>query len=541
MSTMHYIANPLRSRSLCFRDPLYSMKKHLTKNNIVEIAVFLFYIFTPLIAAMLFCLKDGRVINDIYIPLGGWSDEITYYKQIEGILSHGMPRGYFGYNQSRAMYGTLGVWGLVPLIPYILWGFFFGWNYCSPLYANIFFCIIALIVTYVLLRPKKMHMCTISLFWITNQFLNRYVLSGVIEASIFMQLMVVTACGQYLLSETLRSNSKRTFSLAKDRFALILCTTLICFLTLARPYFAVLYLIPFWFAVKNRKKVWIFGLPALAMVIMILFFLNNHYFCATYFESVLSFDHILSAGFGGLLYQILESFVEIARLIWYALRYKGSGVGWYYLLLCIELAVMFFTCIYRKWRHREVPKMYVITLIGNALILLSIIIMYDLGVGARHILALTTANAVVIIIETHFSWGLLLAAVCLFSHVQTQGADGLPYKNNEYVTYMDNLKETFSQIVEVTSDISYENVVAMPTADHHAANPEQGVVTYYGLLFAMPAGVGISLDFEDYYFDSDNIKAGYILVHPEGKIRNTLESINMHCIFENEEFALYAN
>ena len=109
----------------------------------------------PLLSAILFCFRDGKLISDIYIPLGGWSDEITYYKQIEGILAYGMPRGYFGYNQSRALYGSLGVWGLLPLIPYVIFGFFFGWNYCSPIYANILFSMLAFLVIYIFLRPDK--------------------------------------------------------------------------------------------------------------------------------------------------------------------------------------------------------------------------------------------------------------------------------------------------------------------------------------------------------------------------------------------------
>lgn len=94
------------------------------KNRYLNSIFILVFIMTPLLSAALFCLKDGRMIWDIYIPLGGWSDEITYYKQIEGILSYGLPRGYFGYNQSRALYGSLAVWGLIPLIPYVVWGFF---------------------------------------------------------------------------------------------------------------------------------------------------------------------------------------------------------------------------------------------------------------------------------------------------------------------------------------------------------------------------------------------------------------------------------
>lgn len=273
---------------------------------------------------------------------------------------------------------------------------------------------------------------------------------------------------------------------------------------------------------------------------MILFFLNNHFFCSTYFKSVLSFEKIREAGITGLFANLLHSLVEIARLIWYALRYRGSGVGWYYLLLGTELAAMLALCLFRKCRRRPVPSMFPITLTGNLLILLSIIIMYDLGVGARHILSLIVANAVLLIVEAHFSWGAVLAAICLLSLLRTGSADAPPYRQEEYAAYMDSLQEIFAKTVKVTDELSYDNVVAMPTADRDAQNPEQGVSAYYGLLFAMPSGVGISLDYEDYYDMPENIKAGYILVHPHGQIREKLDAMRMHCVFENEELALYA-
>lgn len=512
------------------------MNRATDKKQYLNTIFVLVFILTPLISAVLFCLKDGRMISDIYIPLGGWSDEITYYKQIEGILSHGMPRGYFGYNQSRALYGTLAVWGGIPLIPYVIWGFLFGWSYCSPIYANIFFCVAALLVFYKLLRPEKTEMATVAVFWVANQFLNRYVLSGVIEASVTAQLMIIVSCGEYLLSGRIRERRGKDITPAKDRAVLVLCTIMICFMALARPYFAVFFQIPLWKAVKDKNKKWVAGLPFLAAGIMGLFFLNNKYFCSTYFNSVISLEKIQTVSFAGLMGNLLE----IARLIWYAIRYKGSGVGWYYLLLLLELAVMVCVCIRRKYYHREIPLMFPITLVGDFLILLSIILMYSLGVGARHILALIVVNAVLLVLEVHFLWGSILAVICAASIIQTQGADGLPYKNEEYVEYMDMLEEEFSKVVKVTSEISYDNVVAMPTSDRDAQNPERGVCTYYGILFAMPSGVGISLDYEDFYDDPQNIKAKYILVHPEGEIRKTLEEAGMLCIFENDELMLYS-
>jgi hypothetical protein len=96
-----------------------------------------------------------------------------------------------------------------------------------------------------------------------------------------------------------------------------------------------------------------------------------------------------------------------------------------------------------------------------------------------------------------------------------------------------------SELIILDNTISYNNLVAMPTSDTSINHPNRIVSTYYGLLFAMPSGVGISLDFENYYELDKNIKAGYILVHPEGHIRYQLEDNEMTCIFENQEFVLY--
>ena len=330
------------------------MKTFLKSADKIELAIVILFVLTPLISAALFCLKDGRTINDVYLPLGGWSDEITYYKQIEGILSHGMPRGYFGYNQSRAMYGTLGVWGIIPLIPYVLWGFFFGWNYVSPIYANIFFCTVALAAIVLLLRPKKKAMVMLSLFWLCNQFLNRYLLSGVVEASVTAQLLIINALGVYILSDNIRPDHNEK-SVLTENTALILCTLFICYISLGRPYYEVLFLIPFWKACKSRKKSWQIILPVLAFFVMILFFINNHFFCSTYFSNIFSFEGIRNGGIPGLFSKLFRSLLEMARLIWYAVRYKGVGVGWYYALLFIEWAAMVIVCIYRKLHHKPTP------------------------------------------------------------------------------------------------------------------------------------------------------------------------------------------
>ncbi len=258
----------------------------LKKYNVLNVIFYILVILVPLISAILFCLKEGKMIND----------EITYYKQIEGILTYGFPRGYFGYNQTRAMYGTLGVWGIFPLIPYIIWGFFFGWNYLSPIYANILLCILAILCICVILRPDKKCMAVFSLFWTINPLLNRYILSGVVEAYFISQGIIVSVCGIYLLSDRFRCRKSEHVTQSKDRTILWFCTVMISIMTLARPYFAVLFLIPWWKAMKDKRRKWLILLPILAIGDIVLFFVNNYFFCSTYFENIFAFEKMKSGG-----------------------------------------------------------------------------------------------------------------------------------------------------------------------------------------------------------------------------------------------------
>lgn len=507
------------------------------KKEICKIIGALLFILTPLFSAILFCAKDGKTISDIYIALGGWSDEITYYKQIEGILSHGIPRGYFGFNQSQATYGSFAYWGVLPLIPYVLWGFFFGWTYLSPIYANIFLCILAFATIYVFIKPNKKWCLSFSLFWVVFQFLNRHILSAVVEASVIQQLVLVVVFGVCLLSDKVQERTKMTSR--KENVILVICTMFIFYMTVVRPYYAVYYLIPFWTVIKGRKKGGIIAVPVITTLSILCFYLYKKFFCAAYFADVILTDVVLEGGLSGIFSHLVADTIEIGKYIWYAVRYHDT-VGWYYLLLFVELAAMFFVCLYNIYKKKQVPKMYVVSLVGNTLILLSIMLLYNLTVGARHILALIVVNAVLLIVESHANFGVLLGTIAIVCTLLAGEKEPLPYKDPEYAAWMEQLEILFDENIEVTDDMSYDNVVAMPTSDVSVMNNQSKVGTYYGLLYAMPSGMGISIDEERIYDEPENIKAKYILVHPDGGIALKLEEMGMECIIEQSDFAIYS-
>ena len=86
---------------------------------------------------------------------------------------------------------------------------------------------------------------------------------------------------------------------------------------------------------------------------------------------------------------------------------------------------------------------------------------------------------------------------------------------------------------------SYDNVVGMPVSGCSKDDPNKEAVTYYGYLFAVPAGMGVSLDFWEMYEEPENIKAKYIVAHPNSRIRDILEENNMECVVEMDELVLY--
>ena len=61
----------------------------------------------PFILCLLFCAIKKTSLFHIYLPSSLNNDSLFYYKVVEAIAKYGIPRGYFGYNESHALIGTL--------------------------------------------------------------------------------------------------------------------------------------------------------------------------------------------------------------------------------------------------------------------------------------------------------------------------------------------------------------------------------------------------------------------------------------------------
>lgn len=99
--------------------------------------------FWPFFCAMVLLLLTGHKFDiDILAPV--WNDEVGWYVQVDAVKTYGMPLGYNGYNATHAQIGTFGPWGAAVLLPYALFGKFFGWTLHSMAIANMFYLGLAL-------------------------------------------------------------------------------------------------------------------------------------------------------------------------------------------------------------------------------------------------------------------------------------------------------------------------------------------------------------------------------------------------------------
>ncbi|MGN1147699.1 MAG: hypothetical protein ACI4TB_04700, partial [Lachnospiraceae bacterium] len=257
----------------------------------------------PLLCAWIYCLKDGHLLSEIYLPASYWNDELMYYKQVESVVNYGLSQGWFGYNEAHGSVFPFGAWSPVILIPWVLWGLLFGWNLLSPIYANIAANMLAMAGFALLVRPKrKQSVWILGLLALFVPY-TRFMVSGMPEA-LFM------AFGIWFVALTI------SYVKQNKLWKLVVLFVIAVFLTLARPYLGLLFLIPVWFAFRRKP----FMGTVISVVIMALTALGYVWVSktcsSTYVEAIIEaawldvfFTDGLDAGLGYLWNTLVEKFI----------------------------------------------------------------------------------------------------------------------------------------------------------------------------------------------------------------------------------------
>lgn len=202
-----------------------------------------------------------------------WNDELFYFKQVESIIDYGYPRGFYGFNESKALSLSFAAWSPVLVWPWVLFGSIFGWTLDNVFIYNLLIYIIAMISFGVLVKPNFKQTAVISV-WFLSFFLNaRYIYSSMPEVICFSHLIIYWA----LMISYLRGGKKSEVGGA---------IVLAILMTFMRPYLILflLFSLIVMIATARRERKFIDVILAIMAFSLtgFVYYLINHFLSAEY-------------------------------------------------------------------------------------------------------------------------------------------------------------------------------------------------------------------------------------------------------------------
>lgn len=535
----------------------------------------------PVLCCVAYCAAQGRWIWEVYLPSSQWNDELFYYKQVEGILSHGYPQGYFGFNESHALKLSFAAWSPVLVFPWVIWGLMFGWNLASPVLCNIFLLSLACFLYVWLVRPSWRQLGMVALlFGLYNNFA-RYMLSGMPEAICFaMVILFYGAAVNYLRR--------------RKNYKLVVLFAMSCTMTLMRPYLILFLLLPCWlWILGSRRGRWlrVLGSAAILGATLGLYGAINHYLGAEYITPLFYTDWIQAffrqGVLGGLRFTFEKLLTKGSEYMDYAkqgLRTVNTTGAVYagYLLCLFALAVQ---CAgdwaaYRRSgkgfdrssgkgldrhpgedldRHPGAGDSPQGAAAGWAVarahlafcfltMLPALLLMYKTIEGSRHLLTFMAALIFLIPLAEKGAWRRTArVAACLgaaFAYLYIYRAANpydyqVAYMQEERRASLEEWERVFDESLALDrEDVpNYRNVVIWVQNDVIEDAP---VYTAWQLLYMLPEGFGINCCTRDYVLEHvGSLRSRYLCGPVGGEIERLCEENGYRQLYTDGEMALY--
>ena len=527
----------------------------------------------PLLCCLVRTAAEGRSIGQVYLPSSEWNDELFYFKQVEGIVNYGFPRGYFGFNESHALQLSFAAWSPVLVFPWILWGLLFGWNLLSPVICNIVLLTITMFVFVWLVKPtwKQLGILTV-LFSLYSLFV-RYMLSGMPEVICFSLLILFYGLAMSYLKR-------------ESRGKLIAMFVISVLLTLMRPYMLLFLALACYFWIcRNKKAGWI-GSILIVAATGITYALIKHYLGAEYFTPLFYTDWIttfftdgIGAGFRNLFGTLYWKGLEFYRPCIEGGR-NGLASGAFfdgYLLVLLILLVQSFLDIRTLRRAKRVERIamepedkkvrealfgpYTLTEdrkreLHNQLVIevhfaLSLIamlfahlLMYKMVEGSKHFLTFIAAGIFIVsMLETrYYKKAVLLGAafLYLYSFKAVEPYDyQIPYVTEERQAQVEYWREIFSEKLAMDTEQvpNYENVVIWTFGDE---TPEGHQNLKWQLLYSAPKGFGISCCEREYITEHlTELQSRYLATVSGGAIDEMCRTAGYEELGRDADMVLY--
>ena len=493
----------------------------------------------PLLCAMVYCMKDGHVPGDVFLPSSYWNDELMYFKQVEAVVSHGLPRGWFGFNEAHGSVYPFAAWSPVILLPWVIWGKLFGWSLTAPVYANLVFNMMALGGFALLAKPTvKQSVFVLGLLGAFTPY-TRYMLSGMPEA-------LCMSLGIWFVG--LGISCIRNEKLWK----IVLITGVVLFLTLSRPYLGLLFLVPLWFAVKRYRTAGVLGMTAVMGCTAAAYVWVTGACSSPYIEPIVETEWLrvfsvdgVGAGIGYIVSTLIERFfVLFDDFLKRAVKY-GLFAGSLYAvtgLLALALALRGIWA-FRVQKEKELRGLCLFQFIATAGMILALFLFYRMGEGSKHLMIFIVTGLLItaMLEERRMLLKVFAAALCLYFFVVKAAAPydwQVPYDDGALGQEAQELRQQAQKgmILKDTGDL-YDNTVIWLASDFVG---EESVTAAWGLLYMIPEGYGINFCTWQYASEHlEELRSGYITVIPGGGIDMALAGQNTPVAAETEHMKVY--
>ena len=489
----------------------------------------------PVFLVLFYCLIRGIRISDIYAPASINNDCLFYYKLVEGVRYGGIPRGYFGFNESRAMVGSFAAWSPVMLLPWVLWSIPFGWSYASAFISNVVIFSIAL---------------SLFVFLTDIDWKNELILFGMFLLYPSLPIHLTNCLPEVPIASIaliFLGLCIKNIKIERD-INLVFMLILSFILTLIRPYMFLLMIIPFYFLIKKDAKKGLFQVAILSVISLASYFLVSYFFTAEYFTPL--FD-LSSAR------MIIEGrFVEFFWTNVYTVRSMKDGLlevlrgaftfgqtsGIQYVMFIV---LFLFTAIkiFDKEEKDARPVSIIMTITYLILSLAIIFLLQKVNEGARHVWVFTIIGCALLAvyefnIPNNIMKGLvaILFLIFIFKGSLVPTDYDVPVKTNECEEAVNFWSETAEKI-EVKNELDFDNTIIWVFIDYRDDKQE---VTPFSGLFAMPKKMGISCCYPDYVLDNfSTLKSKYIFTLTDGKVAAKCEEENYELVASFNNASLY--
>ncbi len=483
----------------------------------------------PFVSALIYCLLQNKNLFNIYYPASDWNDELIYYKQIEGMVAYGIPKGYFGFNESHARLASFAAWSPALYLPWSIPALLTGWNIYTPVIMNITYISIALALFVLLTKPTKKQFCALVALCFLYKSNTRYMLALMPE--MICQSFIIVILGLAV-----------SYQREKKSWKLILMCVLAIYATWMRPYLILFLLLPLWILCSRHKKKGIFCSIVILSFTIAVYGLISHYLQADYVVPLYSTDWLSFISEGGIIrggIALIQYIISQIKdyLSWMLLfLLSGRPEGGYFIVFSLLLLLGILQLVNdlrsikslkNQGNTKAIQKIYqrlpivVHMLFSFIAMFFALILMYRFQEGGKHLLIFIAAGTLMMCInndEKDLSKAFLLIPLFIavfWIRMTPYAGNQIPVKNEYAIQKQAYWSEMFQKNIQLCTDNTptYDNTILWVLNDYI---DDQKIQSDWTVLYAFPKGMGINcVQFEYVINNYSSLQSRYILM-PKG-------------------------